>query len=261
MIYTFVGIGEDGSVRVLDGWQDLPDNYGKDGFGRFNKLRERNPNTKTLIAIGGWNEGSAKYSAVVANPAIRAKFVQNVVKFVQQYKFDGFDVDWEYPNQRGGKSEDKKNYISLLEELRAEFDKHDLILSAAVAAAEPSASQSYDVAAMSKALHFVNIMSYDLHGAWEKTTGHNAPLYSRRGESGSDLKLNVVRIALLPLFSLFIKRLSNVKRSGYIRRYFARAREFVQSAANFSSLFSFSSPPRRTRPYIIGWTMAARPRN
>ncbi|XP_011688020.1 PREDICTED: chitinase-3-like protein 1 [Wasmannia auropunctata] len=191
MIYTFVGITEDGNIRVLDAWQDLPDNWGKDAFGRFNKLREQSPETKTLIAIGGWNEGSARYSAVVANPATRARFVKNTVDFVLKYGFDGFDVDWEYPNQRGGKPEDIQNYISLLKELRAEFDKHGLILSAAVAAAETSASLSYDIAAMSKYLHFINIMAYDLHGAWEKTTGHNAPLYPRKDESGNDLKLNV----------------------------------------------------------------------
>jgi len=113
---------------------------------------------------------------------------------VKKYNFDGFDLDWEYPNQRGGKPEDVQNYISLLKELRTEFDKHDLILSAAVAAAETSASLSYDIPAMSKYLHFINIMAYDLHGAWEKVTGHNAPLYPRKDESGNDLKLNVVSI-------------------------------------------------------------------
>lgn len=197
LIYTFVGITEDGQVKVLDAWQDLPDNYGKDAFGRFNKLREQSPETKTLVAIGGWNEGSARYSAVVANPTTRARFVKNVVEFVKKYGFDGFDVDWEYPNQRGGKPEDVQNYVSLLKELRTEFDKHGLILSAAVASAEPSASQSYDIATVCKHLHFVNVMSYDLHGSWEKSTGHNAPLYPRKGENEKDLKLNVVSSDLL----------------------------------------------------------------
>lgn len=182
----------------MDSWQDLPDNWGKDGFGRFNKLRELSPETKTLIAIGGWNEGSAKYSAVVSNPTIRARFVKNVVEFVRKHNFDGFDVDWEYPNQREGKSEDVQNYISLLRELRTEFDKYGLILSAAVSAAEPSASQSFDIPAMSKYLHFINVMAYDLHGAWEKVTGLNAPLYKRKGESENDLKLNVVSVPFLP---------------------------------------------------------------
>lgn len=61
-----------------------------------------------MIAIGGWNEGGARFSAVVANDAIRATFVKNVVAFVQKFGFDGFDLDWEYPGntERGGRPED-----------------------------------------------------------------------------------------------------------------------------------------------------------
>lgn len=35
-----------------------------DGFRRFNDLKGINPSLKTMIAIGGWNEGSEKYSRV-----------------------------------------------------------------------------------------------------------------------------------------------------------------------------------------------------
>lgn len=191
MIYTFVGLGHDDTVKVLDPWQDLPDEYGKDGFGRFNKLRQLNPDVKTMIAIGGWNEGSAKYSEVVANPTRRATFVNSVVKFLDKYGFDGFDVDWEYPNQRGGKPRDKENYVTLLKELKEKFAERGYLLSAAVGAAETSASQSYNIAAMSKYLDFINLMSYDLHGAWEATTGINAPLYARKGDSANNAKLTV----------------------------------------------------------------------
>ncbi|XP_014472435.1 PREDICTED: chitinase-3-like protein 1 [Dinoponera quadriceps] len=191
IIYTFVGITEDGNVRVLDAWQDLEDNWGKAAFRRFVELRQQSSNTKFLIAIGGWNEGSARYSAVAANPTTREKFVKNSVEFVKKYNFDGFDFDWEYPNQRGGKPEDVNNFSILLKMMRAEFDKEGLLLTAAVAAAEPSASLSYNIAEISKHLHFINVMSYDLHGSWEKQTGHNAPLYPRTGETGNDLKLNV----------------------------------------------------------------------
>lgn len=35
-----------------------------DNFGEFNALKQKNPKLKTILAVGGWNEGSAKYSVV-----------------------------------------------------------------------------------------------------------------------------------------------------------------------------------------------------
>lgn len=77
-------------------------------FKRFVNLKQKAPGIKTLIAIGGWNEGGARFSSVVANDGIRATFVKNVVAFVQKFGFDGFDLDWEYPGntERGGHPED-----------------------------------------------------------------------------------------------------------------------------------------------------------
>ncbi|XP_012275650.1 chitinase-3-like protein 1 [Orussus abietinus] len=191
MIYTFVGISEQGEVKILDAWNDLPNDYGKDGFGKFNRLKQLSPTTKTLVAIGGWNEGSIKYSAVMKNPSLRSTFVNNVVNFVEKYGFDGFDVDWEYPAQRGGSAEDVQNFVQLLKELKARLAPKGLLLSAAVGAAESSASQSYDIKAISQHLDFINLMTYDLHGSWEKTIGINAPLKPRSDEHGFQRSLNV----------------------------------------------------------------------
>jgi chitinase len=43
----------------------------------------------------------------VNDPVRRPVFVDNVVNFVAKYGFDGFDLDWEYPAQRGGGAKDK----------------------------------------------------------------------------------------------------------------------------------------------------------
>lgn len=49
-------------------------------------------------------------------------------------------------------------------------------------------------------MDFINVMTYDLHGPWEKITGHNSPLYARRDEMGPDTQLNIVNMATKKLF-------------------------------------------------------------
>jgi GH18 family chitinase len=43
-----------------------------------------------------------------------------------------------------------------------------------------------------RTLDFINLMSYDLHGSWEKFLGHNSPLYPRGDESHEQKKFNQV---------------------------------------------------------------------
>lgn len=72
LIYGFAGLGHDNRIRSLDSWNDLKDNYGKGAFLRFTTgLKAKNPKLKTIIAIGGWNEGSMKYSAMAESPSSR----------------------------------------------------------------------------------------------------------------------------------------------------------------------------------------------
>lgn len=79
------------------------------------------------------------------NAERRAKFVDQVLRFVVHYGFDGFDLDWEYPTERGGLPEDKENFVKLLKELGQALKKRNKILSAAVGAGQWIAEKAYDV--------------------------------------------------------------------------------------------------------------------
>ncbi|CAH2098230.1 unnamed protein product [Euphydryas editha] len=199
VIYTFVGINSQGTVISLDPYLDLPDDWGKDNFGKFNALKIQNPKLKTLLAVGGWNEGSAKYSVMAGNSTFRKNFIKSALDMVLRHGFDGLDVDWEYPNRRDTVNGqiDINNFTELLKELREEFDKYDLLLSAAVSSVRASASLSYDIPSIVQYLDLVNMMAYDMHGAWDTKTGHNAPLHKGEGdENVAREDLNTVDVAL-----------------------------------------------------------------
>ncbi|XP_047996757.1 probable chitinase 2 isoform X1 [Leguminivora glycinivorella] len=183
LVYTFVGIHDDGTVISLDPYLDLPDNQGLDNFKKFNALKQQNNQLKTILAVGGWNQGSANYSTMAASATLRKTFITTARDMVLTYGFDGLDIDWEYPNQRDSTQgvADVNNFSLLLKELREEFDKHGLLITVAVAAVESSASLSYDIPNVAKYVDLVNIMTYDLYGAWDSITGHNAPLHVDQG--------------------------------------------------------------------------------
>ena len=44
---------------------------------------------------------------MAADPKKRTSFIKSTIDLLVKYKFDGLDIDWEYPTQRGGKPEDK----------------------------------------------------------------------------------------------------------------------------------------------------------
>lgn len=184
--YTFFGITTEGNIKCLDDYLDLEENWGRGNIKAFNDLKNVNPKLKTMAVVGGWNEGSIKYSQVAADPAKRQNFIRSSVEFIKKHNFDGLDLDWEYPAQRDSNNPaDKANFATWLQEIRTEFDKHGYLITIAVGSTVNQATPSYDIPSISKSLHFINLMTYDLHGAWDKTTGENAPLY----DSG-DLSVN-----------------------------------------------------------------------
>ncbi|XP_066146266.1 acidic mammalian chitinase-like [Euwallacea fornicatus] len=175
--FTFLGLKEDGTLNILDAWESNED--GLNGFNRFVGLKTQNPNLKTLISLGGWNEGSLKYSTVVADPVKRQTLVNSVVEFLDEHGFDGFDFDWEYPSRRDSTNPaDKENFALMLEELHNALNPKGYLLSAAVNSAKVNIDVSYDVPALSKYLDHINVMAYDFHGNFETFVGHHTPLYS-----------------------------------------------------------------------------------
>ncbi len=88
-------------------------------------LKQQNPSLQVLVSVGGWI-WSGNFSDMVLTTQSRRRFIESVVEFVDRYKLDGLDIDWEYPGMTGNgnrfRPEDKRNFTLVLKELRARFN-------------------------------------------------------------------------------------------------------------------------------------------
>ncbi|ERS97515.1 hypothetical protein HMPREF1624_05684 [Sporothrix schenckii ATCC 58251] len=96
----------------------------------------------------------------------RTAFIQLLITFMDKYGFQGIDLDWEYPvsEDRGGRPEDTKNFVSLVREMRQAFGtKYGISVALAP---DFWYLRYFDAVAMQPYVDWFGFMAYDLHGVW-----------------------------------------------------------------------------------------------
>ncbi|KAL3824610.1 hypothetical protein ACJIZ3_020639 [Penstemon smallii] len=148
-------------------------------------LREKNPSVKILFSVGGAAEGPVLFSRMASSPSSRMSFIFSSIEVARKFRFDGIDLDWEFPQTPG----DMVNLAHLLHEWRLEVQKEaestsrpPLLLSAAVYYSADTflsgPERAYPSVSVSKNLDWINVMNYDYYGAWNTTaTGAQAALF------------------------------------------------------------------------------------
>ena len=156
-------------------------------FATLVSLKQQNPTLGVLVSVGGWL-WSGNFSDMALTKESRSRFIESVVEFVDHYKLDGLDIDWEYPGMIGAgnrfRPEDKRNYTLLLKELRGRFNREQsrlgrtLLLSVAAGASTEFIAHT-EMGRVQRYLDTVNLMAYDYYEPGsEKISGNHAPLYT-----------------------------------------------------------------------------------
>lgn len=168
-------------------------------YRRLVSLKQASPSLRVMLSLGATGSNGV-FSAVIASPDRRQKFISSAIAVLREYGFDGIDIDWEFPGQGAPAEQDRKNFDVFLKEARESFKneshasrRNELLLSAAVAATAELIHQGYDVRAISEYTDFINLMAYDYHmyKPYLPFTGHNSPLFKRKVEEGIFSTLHV----------------------------------------------------------------------
>ena len=188
LIYSFAGIS---SAGLLEPYNGIMEEVGM--YNEFNALKSSgndngNAELVTLIAVGGWTLDQTLFTRAASTPTTRATFATSVVDFLQEYNFDGIDLDWEYPVSRQGSPEDYVNYPLLVSAIRLALDEATAtasstagnnkryLLTMAIPINPTKLQEGFDLAKLKKDVDWFHLMAYDIHGAWGTEAGSNTDM-------------------------------------------------------------------------------------
>lgn len=205
--YSFFAPDTNGYIWGTDAWADSVLLRGKIDWGVSNESNYFYfPNTslidiahvwgvKVMVSIGGWTL-SDNFPSIAADPVKRSRFASQCAHLLRNFKFDGIDIDWEYPGyaeHKGGPA-DKENFTLLMKEIRDSIDaygakiNYNFLLTGAFGASK-SQMDNIEWEKISRFMDYINLMTYDFNGTWSPETNHNSPLYEpAKGWGGSHEK-------------------------------------------------------------------------
>ena len=189
------------AAESVDGVADLPGQSLMGNFNQLRKVKEANPKLTLLVSIRGWSD-SMNFANAAATADTRRTFVGSCIdllldgdlppeatlggKGAASGIFDGIDIDWEYPVHPGETKQrdrpaDKVNATLLFREFRRQLDEREArtgkhyLLTAAIPGGNDQPALSYELAEVSQALTWMNVMAYDIHGPWQGYAAFNSP--------------------------------------------------------------------------------------
>ncbi|KAK2686850.1 hypothetical protein QWA68_014718 [Fusarium oxysporum] len=169
-------------------------------YSQLSSLKTRDSGQELWLSIGGWafsDKGSptaTTFSDLVnADETRQNVFFASLTLFMQTWGFTGIDIDWEYPvdKDRSGRQSDFKAYPRFLKRLKSALGDYKYGLSVTL----PTSYwylQHFDLENIEPSVDWFNVISYDLHGAWDignKWTGAFVGAHTNLTEITSSLDL------------------------------------------------------------------------
>jgi len=142
---------------------------------KVRELMQNKGHLKVLLSIGGWGAGG--FSPACETAEGRKILSESFIKIVNDYGFDGVDLDWEYPaigwSGIEAKPEDVQNYTSWVEMLREMLGPDMLITMACGGARE--CVDNLELNKLVPIMDMFNLMTYDLCN--HDRTSHHTSLF------------------------------------------------------------------------------------
>jgi chitinase len=141
-------------------------------------------NVRVLISLGGWG-WDKQFAAIVSKPESEDRYVMAVMTIVDEYDYDGIDLDWEYPDTKDeivGYERLCRRFRKQLDELGQRKGRH--LFQTMAAAANPPTLKWLTNDLLLETMDWVNIMTYDMAGDWTSYAGHHSPLFASSKQPG-----------------------------------------------------------------------------
>ena len=166
LCHAFVTADKQGRIRPGRG---VPD----PGLAR----RAHEAGVRMLVSLGGWGWDD-EFAAIVADPGAEDRYVEAVIKLVDESDYDGIDLDWEYPDTE----REVEGFERLVRRFRAGLDAIEeakgrpMVLTMA-ASSNPGTLRWLRTEFLLETMDWVNVMTYDFAGPWTDYAGHHSPLF------------------------------------------------------------------------------------
>lgn len=139
---------------------------------------------KVVPSLGGWG-WDKQFASIVSKPEAEDRYVQGVMEIVDQFDYDGVDLDWEYPDTKEevvGFERLTRRFRKAVDELGRKKGRRMVVTMAA--AANPGTLEWLDKSFVLETMDWINVMTYDFTGAWTDYAGHHSPLFASSKQPG-----------------------------------------------------------------------------